>query len=85
MPDPTQRTLIPHDRSEVDALKASVDLAAFIEASGVPLRRVGQNLLGRCPFHEDAEASLSVNSERQLFNYVTPPLCGRPVEALAAR
>lgn len=58
----------PRDRSEVDALKASIDLAAFIEDSGVPLRRVGQNLLGRCPFHEDAEASLSVNPERRLFN-----------------
>ena len=56
------------ERQELDELKARVDLAGLIEASGVALRKVGKNLLGRCPFHDDHNASLSVNAEARLWN-----------------
>lgn len=56
------------DRAEIDALKAGVDLAEVVRADGVELRKLGRNLVGRCPFHEDAEASLVVNPERNLWN-----------------
>lgn len=56
------------ERRELDELKASVDLAELIRGTGVALRKVGKNLLGRCPFHEDTEASLSVNAEARLWN-----------------
>ena len=56
------------DRSELDALKANVDLVELISQSGVELKRVGKNHVGRCPFHEDHEASLSVNPEKNLWN-----------------
>jgi DNA primase catalytic core len=40
-------------------LKASVRLRQLIEAKGVELRRLGADLVGRCPFHEgDNEPSL---------------------------
>ena len=58
------------DRSELDDLKARLDLAALARHYGITLRPVGKNLVARCPFgtHEDSEASFTVNPERQLFN-----------------
>lgn len=54
-------------RAEIDALKASVDLAEVIRAAGVELKAQGKNFFGRCPFHEDDKPSLSVNPEAQLW------------------
>ena len=56
------------DRQEIEDLKASVDLVALIEASGLELKRLGKNWFCRCPFHEDDEASLSVNPDQRLWN-----------------
>ena len=56
------------DRQELDDLKARVDLLALIESSGLDLKRVGKNWFCRCPFHEDREASLSINPETRLWN-----------------
>ncbi len=58
------------DRSELDDLKARLDLAALAGHYGIALRPVGKNLVARCPFgtHSDSEASFVVNPERQLFN-----------------
>ena len=53
-------------RSDLDDLKSRVNLAALIRHSGVELKQVGKNLMGRCPFHDDSTASLSVNG--QLWN-----------------
>jgi DNA primase len=50
-----------NDRSDLDNLKARVDLAEIIRQSGVELKQVGKNLMGRCPYHDDSTASLSVN------------------------
>jgi DNA primase len=56
------------NRTELDDLKTRVDLAELVRRSGVELKPVGLNLLGRCPFHDDSTASLSVNEQEQLFN-----------------
>ena len=53
--------MTPSDRQEVDDLKAHVDLAELIRCSGLDLKKKGKNWLGRCPFHDDETASLSVN------------------------
>ncbi len=53
--------MTPSDRQEVDDLKAHVDLAELIRQSGLDLKKKGKNWLGRCPFHDDETASLSVN------------------------
>ena len=46
--------------AEIELLKEAVPVAHLIEASGVELKKGGRDLLGRCPFHEDATASLVV-------------------------
>ena len=38
------------DRTELDDLKARVDLAAVMEAYGVTLKASGKSLVGRLPF-----------------------------------
>ena len=51
-----------NNRSEFDDLKARIDLAALV-AQTVELKRVGKNLMGICPLHDDGTASLSVNGQ----------------------
>jgi len=41
-----------HD-NDVQALKRMRPIAEVVEAYGIPLRRVGRSLVGRCPFHPD--------------------------------
>jgi DNA primase catalytic core len=53
---------------EIDRLKASVSLAALVEASGVVLKPHGNNLLGLCPFHDDHEPSLVVTPDKNLWH-----------------
>jgi len=48
------------DRTEIEDLKAGVDLAAVMESYGVALKTKGKSKVGRCPFHDDDKPSLSV-------------------------
>ena len=48
------------DRTEIEELKASVDLAAVMESYGVVLKPSGKSKVGCCPFHDDDTPSLSV-------------------------
>ena len=54
-----------NDRSDINNLKAQVNLATLV-ARSVELKQVGKNLMGRCPFHDDSTASMSVGPK--LFN-----------------
>lgn len=54
-------------REELDSLKSRLDLAQAVQAAGVELKARGKSLFGRCPFHEDGDASLSIKPETQLF------------------
>ena len=56
-------------KADIDSIKRRHDLAAFIVSSGVPLRRVGKYLMGRCPFHPDEKTeSFVVDPKRQVWN-----------------
>ncbi|MFN8613794.1 MAG: CHC2 zinc finger domain-containing protein [Vulcanimicrobiota bacterium] len=48
------------DRTEIEELKASVDLASVMENYGVTLKPSGKSQLGCCPFHDDDKPSLSI-------------------------
>jgi hypothetical protein len=57
----------------LDRLKDEVSLVSLVAAHGVELRKTGKDLVGSCPFHDDASPSL----------VVTPPkgsrwACTRP-------
>jgi len=51
----------------VERVRAATDIVELI-GERVPLRRVGRNFMGRCPFHEEKTPSFSVNAERQFYH-----------------
>ena len=57
---------IPDD--ELERLKRESDLVSLVQAAGVELRRHGADLVGRCPFHDDATPSLVVTPGKQLWH-----------------
>jgi len=65
---------------ELAQLKATVDLAALVRASGVDLSPVGADLRGRCPFHEDATPSLVVTPAKGLWHCFGCDLGGSAVD-----
>jgi len=54
--------------AEIERIKSEVSLERLVEASGVELKKTGKDLFGRCPFHEDDTASLSVTPAKNLWN-----------------
>ncbi|MDP9370767.1 MAG: CHC2 zinc finger domain-containing protein, partial [Chloroflexota bacterium] len=70
-------------RSDVDAVKARVDLVRLVEKySLTPLRPAGKRMLGHCPFldHEDRSPSFNVDPKTQRYRCWG---CGRRGDALA--
>lgn len=53
---------------ELERLKAEIDLAALVRSKGVELKPHGENLLGRCPFHDDRTPSLVVTPSKNLWH-----------------
>lgn len=52
----------------LERLKAEVSLVSLVQAHGVTLRKVGKDLVGSCPFHDDASPSLVVTSAKNLWH-----------------
>ena len=52
----------------VERLKREVSLVRIAEASGVVLKRQGESLMGRCPFHEDRTPSFVITPEKNLWH-----------------
>ncbi len=50
-----------------EELRKRIDLVELIESSGVALHKAGAEWTGRCPFHDDSRASLSVSPEKGLW------------------
>jgi DNA primase len=53
---------------ELERLKVEISVERLVEAAGVALKTAGKALLGRCPFHEDREASLVVTPTKNLWH-----------------
>jgi len=54
--------------TEINHIKQSVDLVSLCRSRAIKLRKVGKNYKGRCPFHEEDNASFVVNPEKNLWN-----------------
>jgi DNA primase len=54
--------------AELARIKVEVSLARLVEGCGVQLRAQGQDLVGRCPFHDDAGPSLVVSPGKNLWH-----------------
>jgi DNA primase catalytic core len=66
--------------AELERLKAEVSVEQLVEASGVALKTAGKDLLGRCPFHEDREASLVVTPTKNLWHCFSCQIGGGPID-----
>jgi DNA primase len=65
---------------ELERLKAEISVERLIEAGGVTLKPAGKDLLGRCPFHEDREASLMVTPAKNLWHCFACQIGGGPID-----
>jgi DNA primase len=66
--------------AELERLKAEVSVERLVEASGIALTKSGKDRLGKCPFHEDREASLVVTPEKNLFHCFGCGAAGGPID-----
>jgi DNA primase len=53
---------------ELQRLREEVSVQRLVEAGGVELKKAGKDWLGRCPWHDDAEASLVVSPGKNLWH-----------------
>jgi DNA primase len=51
----------------IERVRAASDIVEIVGQT-VPLKRVGRNWMGLCPFHGEKTASFSVNAERQFYH-----------------
>src|ERR1035438_4509720 len=66
--------------ADLERLKADVSVERLGEASGIALTKSGKDRLGKCPFHEDREASLAVTPEKNLFHCFGCGAAGGPID-----
>lgn len=66
--------------AELERLKAEISVERLVEASGIVLKPAGKDLLGRCPFHEDREASLVVTPAKNLWHCFACQIGGGPID-----
>jgi DNA primase catalytic core len=65
---------------ELERLKTGISVERLVEAAGIPLKPAGKDLLGRCPFHEDREASLVVTPAKNLWHCFGCQIGGGPID-----
>jgi len=66
--------------SEIERLKSEISVERLVEAASVTLRRAGKDLLGKCPFHDDREASLVVTPAKNLWHCFGCQVGGGPID-----
>jgi len=66
--------------AELERLKAEVSVERLVEASGIELAKSGKDRTGKCPFHEDSEASLIVTPAKNLFHCFGCGAAGGPID-----
>ncbi len=70
---------IPDD--EIERIKKTADLAALVRARGIELRKHGsRDLVGKCPFHADGEASFIVSPEKGLYHCMGCGAAGNAIQ-----
>src|SRR5271168_196084 len=60
---------MPYVPQEVkERLKKEVSIQRLAEARGIKLRRVGKELIGLCPFHDDRNPSLNIDPVKNVWS-----------------
>jgi DNA primase len=66
--------------AELERLKSEVSVQRLVEGSGVELKKGGKDFIGKCPFHEDNEASLVVTPHKNLWHCFGCQIGGGPID-----
>lgn len=66
-------------KADFDQIKRSTDIVRVVESYGIALKKVGQDHIGLCPFHEDKKPSFHVTQAKGLFRC---PACGATGNAI---
>lgn len=64
----------------IERLKSEVAAERLVASSGIDLKRAGKDLLGRCPFHQDDQASLVVTPAKNLWHCFGCGAGGGPID-----
>ena len=64
----------------IERLKSEVAAERLIASGGIELKRAGKDLLGRCPFHKDDQASLVVTPAKNLWHCFGCGAGGGPID-----
>lgn len=65
---------------ELERLKTDIAVERLVESAGIELKRAGKDLMGRCPFHEDREASLVITPTKNLWHCFSCQIGGGPID-----
>ena len=65
---------------ELERLKAEIAVERLVESAGIELKAAGKDLLGRCPFHDDREASLVITPAKNLWHCFSCQIGGGPID-----
>jgi DNA primase catalytic core len=65
---------------ELERLKAEIAVERLVESAGIELKRAGKDLMGRCPFHDDREASLVITPAKNLWHCFGCQIGGGPID-----
>ena len=66
--------------AELEHLKTQISVERLVEAAGIVLTQSTKDRLGKCPFHEDHEASLVVTPAKNLFHCFGCGAAGGPID-----
>jgi DNA primase len=65
---------------ELEQLKENISVQRLVEGAGVVLRKMGKDLSGKCPFHEDDKPSLVVTPAKNLWHCFGCQSGGGPID-----
>ncbi len=66
--------------SEIERLKDEVSLVRLVESAGVRLAKRGGDMVGSCPFHDDATPSFVVTVAKNLYHCFGCGAAGGPID-----
>lgn len=66
--------------AEIERLKSEIAVERLVEAAGIALKKSGKDFIGKCPFHEDATASLIVTPAKNLWHCFGCGAAGGPLD-----
>jgi DNA primase len=65
---------------ELQRPREEVSVQRLVEVGGVELKKTGKDFLGRCPWHDDREASLVVSPAKNLWHCFGCQVGGGPID-----